>query len=403
MVMRPFVYRLKPTRAQHEALMTILIDQCRLYNAALEERIGAWRLNGISIGFNDQTKSLTAIRADDAAYGGVAYNVSKWTLKRLDDAMQAFFRRVKRGGSPGFPRFRPVSRWNSFGYHQKDGLRIRHDRLMLVGLTGALRMKLHRPLPVADLKSAVFTIEGGVWRVALTMDVDVVVQSVASNAIGIDVGVNHLATTSDGVHFENVRPRSMRAKDLARAQRALARCRHGSMRRRKVKARLAAIQRSARNHRTTHLHDVANAIVRISSTIYVEDLKLRNMTRSARGTLDEPGVNVRQKAGLNRVMADAAPGRLIRMLTYKAESAGGSVTRVNPRNTSRTCSACGVVDAAQAGPVRYRCGCGRDLQRDHNAAINIRDRGLAADGAARRPGVPKPSRAGPGTAETLAA
>lgn len=403
MVMRTFVYRLKPTRAQYAALATILADQRRLYNAALEERIGAWRLNGISISLNDQTKSLTTIRGDDAAYGGVAYDVSKWTLKRLDDAMKAFFRRVKQGGSPGFPRFRPASRWSSFGYHQKHGLRVKHDRLMLVGLIGALRMKLHRPLPEAQLKSAVFTVEAGVWRVALTMDVDIVVQPVACDAIGIDVGVNHLATTSDGVHFENVRPRSRRAKDLARAERALARCRHGSMRRRKVKAKLAAIQRSIRNSRTTHLHDVANAIVRISPKIHVEDLKLQKMTRSARGTLVEPGTNVRQKSGLNRVMADAAPGRLIQMLTYKAESAGGSVIRVDPRNTSKKCSACGVVDAAQLGPTRYCCRCGLYLHRDHNAAINIRDRGPAADGAARRPGVRKPSRAGPGTAESLVA
>ena len=401
--MRTFVYRLKPSRAQHPALMSMLIDQCRLYNAALEERIGAWRLNRISISFNDQTRSLTQIRGDDAAYGGVAYDVSKWTLKRLDDAMKAFFRRVKRGESPGFPRFRSALRWSSFGYHQKDGLRIKGDRLLLVGLAGGLRMKLHRPLPDAVLKSAVFTVENRVWRVALTMDVPIALLSVKGDPIGIDVGVNHLATTSDGVHFKNVCPRSRRAKDLARAQRALSRCKRGSTRRRKVKAKLFSIQRAVRNHRTTHLHDVANAIVRISPKIVVEGLRLQNMTRSAKGTLDAPSVNVRQKAGLNRVMADAAPGRLIQMLTYKAESAGGSVVRVDPRNTSTTCSACGVVDAAQAGPVLYRCRCGLVMNRDHNAAINIMRRDSTASGVARRPGVPKPSRAGPGTAETLAA
>jgi len=401
--MRTFVHRLKPTRAQHAVLMSMLVDQRRLYNAALEERINAWRLNGIFISLNDQTRSLTQIRGENAAYGGVAYNVSKWTLKRLDDAMKGFFRRVKRGGTPGFPRFRSAGRWSSFGYHQKDGLRINGDRLLLVGLVGGLRMKLHRPLPNAVLKSAVFTTENGVWRVALTMDVAIASTTLAIDAIGVDVGVNYLATTSDGVHFQNIRPRNRRAKDLARAQRALSRCKRGSMRRRKVKAQLAAIQRSVRNHRTTHLHDVANAIVRNSPVIVVEDLKLRNMTRSARGSVSEPGVNVRQKAGLNRVMADAAPGRLIQMLTYKAESAGGYVIRVDPRNTSRTCSGCGIVDAAQAGPVLYRCGCGLVMHRDVNAAINIVRRGCAASGAARRPGVPKPSRAGPATAETLAA
>jgi len=403
MVLRTFVYRLRPSRAQHVALMKMLIDQRHLYNAALQERITAWRLNRISISFNDQTRSLTEIRAFDASYGGVAYNVSKWTLKRLDDAMQAFFRRVKRGGSPGFPRFRSASRWSSFGYHQKDGLRIKGDRLLLVGLTGGLRMKMHRPLPGAVLKSAVFSLENGIWRVSLTLDVATATAESNGGSIGIDVGVTHLATTDAGVHYENLRPRSKRARDLARAQRALSRCKRCSNGRRKVKAKLATIHRSIRNHRTTHLHDIANAIVRTASTIFVEDLKIKNMTRSARGSVADPGVNVRQKAGLNRVMADAAPGRLIQMLTYKAESAGGSVIRVDPRNTSTTCSSCGIVDAAQAGPVHYRCRCGLVMHRDKNAAINIRNRGLAATGLLAGPGNAKPSRACSGNAEPLAA
>lgn len=119
--MRTFVQRLRPSRAQHATLLAMLDNQRRLYNAALEERIGAWRKCATSISFNDQTRSLTHIRSFDAAYGGVAYNVSKWTLKRLDDAFKAFFRRVRRGGKAGFPRFRAISRWRSFGYHQKDG------------------------------------------------------------------------------------------------------------------------------------------------------------------------------------------------------------------------------------------------------------------------------------------
>jgi putative transposase len=406
--MRTFVHRLRPSRAQHATLERMLEDQRLLYNGALEERIGAWRKAGVSITLNAQTRSLTQVRGFAAAYGGVAYNVSKWTLKRLDDAFKGFFRRAKRGGKAGFPRFRAMGRWRSFGYHQKDGLRIIGDRLMLVGMADGLRVRFHRTLPDgAALKSAVFTLENGVWRVALTMAVAIVDQIAEGEMIGIDVGVNHLATDSDGVHYANVRPRSKREAELRRAQRALARAVHGSKRRRKTRAKVRAVQRAMRNHRTTHLHDVANAIVRRSPHVAFEDLKLLNMTRSARGTLDVPGVNVRPKAGLNRALRDAAPGRLIRLTTYKAESAGGSVVRVDPRNTSRTCSACGVVDAAQAGPTRYLCGCGLDLHRDHNAALNIKERGLAARAeAARRLGDPNVAGCGvrgPVNAEPVAA
>ena len=388
MPVRTYVYRLRPTRAQHAALETILMDQRRLYNAALEERIGAWRNNSVSIGFNEQTKSLTAIRAFDAAYGSVPYNVSKWTLKRLDDAFKAFFRRAKAGRKPGFPRFRSAGRWSSFGFHQKGGLRLKGHRLLFSGgVIGGLRLKMHRTLPDdAVIKSAVFTKEAGIWRVALSCEVPLAAANDDDTAIGIDVGVEYLATDSDGRHYANLRPGGARAKRVRRAQRALARCRRGSKRRRKIRARLTREQRALRNARTTHLHDAANAIVRSASTIFVEDLRITNMTQSAKGTLDAPGTNVRQKAGLNRALADAAPGRLISMIAYKAESAGGQMIKVDPRNTSKTCSSCGTVAPKALSVRRHACPCGADMHRDHNAAINIRKRGLAAHGAARRPG-----------------
>ena len=360
----------------------MLEDQRLLYNAALQERREAWSRARVLISFNDQTKSLTEIRSFDPAYGGVPYTVSKWTLKRLDDAMKSFFRRAKaHAQKAGFPRFRGRDGWSSFGLHQIAGLRLKNDRLLFSGgIVGGLRLRMHRVLPKnAVLKSAVFTREGRTWRVALAISTATAVEhSAAGTAIGVDVGVNWLAATSEGGLFQNFRPRRKRTQVLRRTQRALSRCRRGSNRRRKVRARLLREQRRVRNARTTRLHDVANAIVRSAATIFVEKLNLKSMTRSASGTLDEPGTNVRQKAGLNRSMADAAPGCLISMLRYKAERAGGEVVEVDPRNTSRMCSACGTVDVAQLGKDRYRCRCGLDMQRDLNAAINIWKHGLAA-------------------------
>ena len=380
MPVRTFVFRLLPTRAQHASLQQFLDSQRHLYNAALQERRDAWTKDNVSISLNDQTKSLTEIRKFDEYYGGVPYNLSKWTLKRLDDAFKAFFRRAKKSGKAGFPRFRSANRWQSFGFHQKDGLRLKGNRLLFSGgMVGALKVKMHRSIAGnIKIKSAVFTLENGIWRVALACEVLAGVANDNHSIIGIDVGVNHLATDSEGRHYANVRPLDKRQKELRRAARALSRSLRGSRRRKKAIAKLQRIQRIIRNHRKTHLHDVANAIVRSGSTIVVEDLKLKNMTRSAKGTVAEPGKNVRQKAGLNRVLQDAAPGRLIAMIAYKAESAGGKVVKIDPRNTSRTCSACSVIDASQLSRTRYRCRCGLNLQRDHNAAINIRERGITA-------------------------
>ena len=408
MPVRTFVFRLLPTRAQHASLRQILDDQRNLYNAALQERRDAWSKGKTSISMNDQTRSLTEIRKFDETYGDAPYNLSKWTLKRIDDAFKAFFRRAKKAGKAGFPRFRSASRWRSFGFHQKDGLRLKGDRLLFSGgIIGALRLKMHRPLPDgAVIKSAVFTKEAGIWRVALSCEVPLAAANDDATAIGIDVGIEHLATDSIGRHYANLRPGGARAKRVRRAQRALTRCRRGSKRRRKVRTRLAREQRGLRNARTTHLHDVANAIVRSASTIFVEDLRIKNMTRSARGSVAEPGMNVRQKAGLNRALADAAPGRLISMIDYKAESAGGRMIKIDPRNTSKTCSSCGVVAPKALSVRRHVCPCGADLHRDHNAAINIRERGLAAHGVARRPGEPNVAGCGvraPGKADPLAA
>src|SRR5690606_34152527 len=139
MLVLTYVFKARPTSAQHTQLDQILRDQRQLYNAALEERISAWR-SGVSIRMNDQTKSLTEIRSFDPAYGGVPYNISKWTLKRLDDAMKVFFKRAKtRKGKAGFPRFRSSGRWLSFGFHQKGGLRLRGRKLLFSsGLVGGL-------------------------------------------------------------------------------------------------------------------------------------------------------------------------------------------------------------------------------------------------------------------------
>ena len=391
MLVLSYVFKVLPSRAQHAALDAILESQRQFYNAALQERIGAW-CRGVSIGLNDQTKSLTEIRKFDANIGGVPYNVSKWTLKRLDDSMKAFFKRAKaRHGKVGFPRFRGKTGWTTFGLHQIGGLRLVGRKLVFSsGIVGGLSLKMHRPLPEGSVvKSATFTKEARHWRVALVIEVaDALAHDHPTASCGIDVGVEALATLSDGTRIENIRPRKAADRKLRQAARALSRCKRGSKRRRKVRAALAAAQRKVRNIRSTHLHQVSAAITRQYALIAVEDLKLKNMTRSAKGTLAEPGTNVRQKAGLNRSLADSAPGRLIEMIRYKAERAGGVMIKVDPGYTSQMCNACGVIVAKPLSERKHVCPCGTDIHRDHNAAINILQRGLAVHEAARRLGEP---------------
>lgn len=374
-------YKIRPSRAQYARLDGILRLQRELYNAALQERCDAWTKSHVSITKLDQNKSLTAIRSFDQRFATLPVALSRWTIARLDDAMKGFFARVKRGQSPGFPRFRSASRWESFGFVEWKGVRLLGDRLVFGGLAGALRLHMHRPVPIGAVpKAMTLRRQGRCWFACIAVDVPVAaVHAAPGSAIGLDVGIEHLVTSSDGEHIANARPRSRRERDLRLAQRALARCKRGSRRRAKVKSRVSVIQAQTARARATYLHQVSARLARDYALIGVEQLKVRNMTRSSRGSAAEPGTNVKAKSGLNRAMLDASPARLIQLLTYKAERAGGRVIAVDPRHTSQDCSVCGKRVKKSLSERRHICACGADMQRDHNAAVNILSRALACD------------------------
>ena len=381
-------FKLQPSKAQYAVLDGLSEAQRQLYNAALQERIDAWKKAAVSITKIDQFKSLTQIRAFDDAYAAMPVSMSRWSVARVDDAFKGFFGRVKRGVKAGFPRFKAKLRWSSFGFVEWDGIRIREGRLLFRPFANGLKLKMHRAIPVgAVFKACSFTKVGRHWFVSMQVDVPVAeTHASPETMIGLDVGVEHLVTTSDGVHVENVRPGGKRARQLRLAQRALARCRKGSKRRRKVRERLGRVQRAVVHARNTRLHQVTAPLARNYAFIAAEKLKVKNMTASAKGTVEEPGSNVRQKAGLNRSMLDASAARLIDFISYKAERAGGTLVKVDPRYTSQDCSSCGERVAKTLAERRHVCTCGADLQRDHNAALNILYRALEAHGRARPPG-----------------
>ena len=164
--------KLRPTKAQHRLLDERLERQRLLYNAALQERRDAWRLARKGITRIDQQKSLTLIRADDPeGHGGDPVTMGRWTLKRVDDAMAGFFSRAKKGGRAGFPRFKPMSRWRTFGLLEATGLRHEGDRIRLKGIDRPIRLNHDRPLPSdARVLGVTFTKEGGHWYVGFTVE-----------------------------------------------------------------------------------------------------------------------------------------------------------------------------------------------------------------------------------------
>ncbi|WP_432923358.1 RNA-guided endonuclease InsQ/TnpB family protein [Microbispora sp. CA-135349] len=391
-VRRSFTFLLRPTGKQAAALAACLEDHRVLYNAALEHRRTAYRKAGVTVRYGDQSAELKHIRADDpAGQGRWSFSSQQATLRRLDTAFREFFARVRQGRVPGFPRFKGRG-WFDTVTWPKDGDGCRwnsqpeHPTATFVRLQGIGHVRVHRHRPVRGrVKTISIKREGSRWYVILSCE-DVPAQPLPATgaAVGIDMGVALLITTSDGEPLANPRPLASSAGRLAAAQRALARKKRGSKRRLKAAARVAALHAKVGRQRRDTAHKAALALVRAYDVIVHEDLRIANMTRSASGTIEAPGRNVAAKSGLNRSILDAGWGVFLRVLADKAESAGRELIAVNPANTSRICSRCGhCAKDNRLAQAEFACtACGHTAHADVNAAINILRAGLALRDAA---------------------
>ncbi|GAA4215368.1 RNA-guided endonuclease InsQ/TnpB family protein [Microbispora amethystogenes] len=389
---RSFTFLLRPTTKQTAALAACLEDHRTLYNAALEHRRTAYAKASVSIRYGDQSAELKHIRSDDPdGQGRWSFSSQQATLRRLDRAFAAFFARVKAGRTPGFPRFKGRGRFDTVEW-PKDGDGCRwdsqpeHTSATFVRLQGVGHVRVHQHRPVRGrVKTISVKREGDRWYVILACD-DVPAEPLPATGavVGLDMGVAALVTTSNGVHLANPRHLAATADRLADAQRDLAGGRRGSTRRHKKVARVAALHGKVRRQRSDYAHKAALALVRAYDVIVHEDLRIANMTRSASGTIDAPGRNVAQKSGLNRSILDAGWGVFLRVLAYKAESAGRELIAVNPAGTSRTCSRCGhCAKDNRLTQAEFVCtACGHAAHADVNAATNILRAGLALRQAA---------------------
>lgn len=357
------MFRLLPTRDQHRALERILEGQRHLYNAALQERAECYAKTGRSLGYQDQCRSLSPIRqADPDGLGGIPSNVSRATLLRIHRAFTGFYRRAKAGEKPGFPRFKSAGQWDSFGFAEFTGLQFDGARLRFKGMPGGLRVRMSRNIPGRVLACSLRRDSKG-WRVCFQAEAPVA-EAHAGPAVGIDVGISALATLSTGEQIPNAKPRRSAHAELRRRYRALARCKRASARRSKVRRRLARAHAKVANARTTYLHQVSADLTTRFGLIAVEALNVKGLARGM----------------LRREVHDAAWARLLRMLSYKAASAGGRVIEVDPRHTSQACSACGVIVPKTLSDRTHQCDCGLVLGRDHNAALNLLRRAVAGPG-----------------------
>ncbi|KAA0577961.1 IS200/IS605 family element transposase accessory protein TnpB [Azospirillum sp. B21] len=376
MIQRSYKYRLYPSKAQSVVLTEMLGAFCDLYNAALQQRIEAYRRQHKTLRYIDQANELKAVRTVDERLAQFSYSAAQQVLRRLDKAFTAFFRRLKTKAKAGFPRFRAKSRFDSAELRVGDGLTIRKSkRLAITGIPGEIKVKWHRDLPAgATVGTAVLSRSAGKWFICFQIALpDQVVQPRDGASVGIDVGLTSLVATSDGNVVKTLQWTKHAAKKQRRLQRALARCKQGSRRRLKAKQRLARHKAHIANQRRDVLHKLAWSLVDRYALIALEDLDVDRLARSM----------------LAKAVHNAAWGQLRRFLEYKAASAGTRVEVVDPRGTSQTCPQCGDRVTKTLSDRTHICLCGCVMDRDVAAAVIILQR---AQGMGPGTGLRSPSQ-----------
>ena len=378
-----YQHRAYTSPAGYARIAEVLRHNCDLYNGARLERMTAWRQSRKSRTFYDQCRELTNVRADDPdGYGSEAVSLSRGALKRVDRAYSAFYARCKRGEKPGHPRWKPYHRYRTldvFGLSTGTVKRTGDQtRIKVVGLP-TLRLRRGRHMPDGKPVALSITQRGRRVWVQVTYEVEKEPMDPTDRVVGLDMGVSDRVALSDGRRVERRRPKRDRVKQ---AQRRLSRCKKGSRRWKERRHVLSNRQHRQRVANRNEVHRLTTALVREHGVVVAEDLQIKNMTRSAKGTVDDPGRKVKAKSGLNRSINDQTWGMILTQLAYKAEWAGRQFVKVDPKHTSQTCSVCGVVKGTHRDGKDYDCsGCGSHMDADFNAARVILQRGLAAGNA----------------------
>ena len=364
---KAFQYRLYPSKEQAYRLTWILDRARELYNAALQERRDAWQMQRLPLTYAQQCAELPGVKEVRPEYAEVYSQVLQDVLHRLDRTFTAFYRRTKQGQA-GYPRFKGRDRYDSFTFPQlgPHGLAVSgaDGRLMLPGI-GALKVKLHRALE-GQPKTLTLKRQGTRWYVLFSCTVEPRPLPLCDATVGLDMGLESFATTSDGLHIPNPRHFREAADALAHAQQRLSRRKRGSHRRRKAARLVARHHERIRERRRDFHHQVARRLVNTHGVIVVEDLRIRNMM---------------QNHHLAKSISDAGWGQFISILQAKAEEAGREVVLVNPNGTSGMCSGCGVQVPKPLSERWHLCpSCGLSIHRDFNAARNILRLGRSLQG-----------------------
>jgi putative transposase len=364
---KTFKYRLFPTAKQRTAMRRSL-DACRwVYNKALETRKEAWEQRQESVSRYDTVKMIPEWKDDHVFLNDAYSQCLQETCIRLDLAFRAFFRRVKTGKKPGYPRFKSRSRYDSFTYPQARFKLLDDGRLYLPKI-GDVKIKLHRPID-GEIKTLTIRRDSvGNWYACFSCIVKSKPLPPSIEAVGVDLGLTVFAMLSNGEKIERQRWAERDKKDIARLQRKRERFPKGSPERHKVIRALRQAYRRQTNRRKNMAHQESRKLINRYGLIVFEDLNIKGMQTS-------------NYKSINKGIADVAWGQFVNFTEAKAAEAGRAVIRINPKDTSQMCSRCGEITRKKLSVRTHDCAyCGLGLDRDLNAARNILALGLQSMG-----------------------
>jgi putative transposase len=328
----------------------------------LAERRDTYEQTGKSPSLYAQHSSYPALKKANPVLREVHSQVLQNVAVRIDLAFKAFFRRIKAGDTPGYPRFKGPNHYDSFTYPQ-SGFRVDGNRVFLSKI-GHIKAVIHRPLEGTVKTTTVRRSATGKWFVCFSCEVEPEPLPVSTEAVGVDVGLKDIIATSGGESIPAPKFFRKEEKELARTQRRLSEAPKGSREHAKRRKVVARVHERIKNKRSNFAHQESRKFVNRYGFIAVEDLSVNRMIKNH---------------CLAKSITDAAWTDLIQKLSYKAENAGREFVRVNPAYTSQDCSSCGHRQVMPLSKRVYDCPeCGLSLDRDTNAAKNILSLGLQA-------------------------
>lgn len=372
---RGYRFKLYPT-VEQETLFRQFSGVCRLvYNLALEQRATWGSQHRINLAI--QSVEATALRNEYDWIAAVNRSCIEQALRDLDKAYGNFF-----AGRAAYPKPRRKGENDSFRFQGREIQVFRLNRKwsgVRLPKIGWAKFRSTRPMD-GTLKNVTVAMDAFGWHVSFAREIEKAIPDNANPAVGVDRGVAATLALSTGEILSVPASLEYFERRHRAAQRVVARRKKGSRRKLKAIQRFARLSaKRARIRRDWH-HKAALSIASRFGTVVMEDLKIASMTASARGTVEKPGRNIRQKAGLNRSILNQGWGSFASILGYKLEERGGTLVTVDPAYTSQTCSECGTIDRqSRESQAVFACRhCGFRANADHNAAINILRRNTAS-------------------------